>query len=165
MRTRSIFALMVVAVLTACGPQRSPVAATQITTNWFVTQFGEHHSKDGAWRVVASAADHTLELAREWSPDRVAALNRDNILAFSVHGATNAYRTDGWRAQAGWFVFVEHDARAWCYDGAEFLWLLQIAPNGSSGSYGPRCFPSPVPQQVLARLTDATRNAVVKENP
>lgn len=165
MRTPVVLTLMLAGVLTACGPQRSRVAAMPVTTNWFVTQFGNHHSKDGIWRVSVSATDHKLELGRGLSPERVAALNRDNILPFSVNRGTNTYRTDGWRAQVGWFVFIEHEARAWCYNGADFLWLVQVARDGSAGSYGPRSFPSPVPEQVLARLTGTARNAMVKESP
>ena len=166
MYTRCLLPLLLAAILTACGPQRSRTAGRPITTNWFVTQFGEHHSKDGAWRVSVSATDHALELGRGRYVDRLATTNTDGmVLAVWTGALTNTYSTDGWRAQAGWFVFIEHDSRAWCYDGAEFLWLLQIEPNGSSGSYGPRCFPCAVPEQVLARLTEAARNAIGKESP
>lgn len=165
MNTPCVLALgLILAVLLTACPQRSRVAVAPTTTNWVVTQFGDHHSKDGIWLVSVSAADYSLKLSREPSPERVAALNRDNILAFSTDGVTNTFWFDDWRARPGWFVLVEHDMRAWCYDGADFLWLLQVSPNGSSGSYGPRCFPCAVPGQVLARLTDTARNAIIKES-
>src|SRR4030095_4205552 len=100
MKTTCVRVSVLALVLTACGPQRSRVAvAPPTTTNWFVTQFGEHRSKDGIWCVSVSSSDYSLKLSRGLSLERVAALNRDNILAFHTGQVTNSFWTDGWRAR------------------------------------------------------------------
>ena len=164
MKTLSVLALILAVALSACGPQHSRLAGKPITTNWLVTQFGEHHSEDGAWRVSVSATDRTVDLTSGRYLDRVPTTNTDGTVSFCTGTVTNTHRKGGWRAQAGWFVFVENDTRAWCYDGAEFLYLLQKEPNAWA-SYGAPGFPCPVPGQVLARLTDSARNAIGKESP
>jgi len=141
--------LVVVLVLVGCSPPRSEQASAP-TTNWFVSQFGDHRSPDGVWHVSVPAENQTFRLTRGQF------LNGGEIRG----KLTNTYSTDGWKAQSGWFIFVENPSQTWCYDGASFLWLLRMYPDGFSGSYGLRCFPCPVPPQVYARLSDSAQKAI-----
>jgi hypothetical protein len=159
----AVLVFLLALLLVGCAPAGTRPARTAATTNWFVTQFGEQHSQDGVWRVSVPSADQPFELSRGQYLDGVRTTNSVGFVGVWTGALTNTYTTDGWRAQPGWFVFVEDESRAWCYDGANFLWLLRVDPDGSSGSYGPRLFPCPVPQPVYARLTDAARKAIARD--
>ena len=163
MRTFVILIFSLALFVTGCGPSRPRPTSKATTTNWLVTQFGEHRSQDGVWRVSVPSAGCPVELARGGHLDRVPSSLSDGSVATWTGTLTNTYMPGGWKAQPGWFVFVEDASRAWCYDGSNYLWLLRMDSDGSSGSYGPECFPCPVPQQVRARLTDSAQRAITRD--
>lgn len=119
-------------------------APPAVVTNQFITTFGEH-SVGGIWKVRVPLGERTVEVG--------------------AYGAS--MQPDGWRAQDGWFVLVENERRVWAYDGDRDLLLFGAAKNpegrpaGSVGSLqGPTKFNCPVPDAVLARLSDAIRKAI-----
>jgi|SRR6478736_7594946 len=155
MRIYATIIFPIALVLAGCAsPSSRPTNATA-TTNWFITQLGTHRSADGIWQVSVPSADQPVELTR-WQY----LTNVRSGFILSWNGAlTNTYTKSGWRAQPGWFVFVEDASRAWCYDGSNFLWLLQVDSDGSA-SYGPGSFPCPVPQPVYARLSVSVQRTI-----
>jgi hypothetical protein len=165
MRARIILALMLTLGFDACTrthPSSSTITA--ITTNWFITQFGQYRSPDGIWEVSVAAADQPFKLVRGQYLDHVRTVGSDGSTIATWTGAlTNTYATEDWKARLGWFVYVENQSRAWCYDGSNYLWLLRVDSDGSSGSYGPQSFPCPVPRQVYARLSDSAQKAIPKD--
>jgi len=162
MKAYKILALLLTLSFTACTRTHSSSTTTPTTTNWFISQFGQYQSQDGVWQVSVPGAGQPFVLARGEYWDHVRTVAADgSTLATWTGAVTNGYTTDGWKAQPGWFVYIENQSRAWCYDGSNYLWLLQMKSNGS-GAYGPRSFPCPVPPQVIARLSDSARNALYK---
>jgi len=161
-RALALLSLLLMLALGGCTRPPSQTTTTIITTNWLVTQFGEHQSPDGRWRVSVPEANHPFKLGRGEYLDHVKAPMSNGTVATWTGALTNTYSTEGWKAQPGWFIFVEGASRAWCYDGSNYLWLLQVDATGSSGSYGPRSFPCPVPPQVYARLSDSAQKAVIR---
>src|SRR5665213_1490257 len=81
-------------IVTACAPPRSLPTGVAHTTNWMVTEFGEHRSQDGVWKVSVSAADATLRLTRGQFLDHVATTNGDGNVAFWTGALTNTYSTE-----------------------------------------------------------------------
>jgi len=82
------------------------VAATQPFRPMLVTTHGTHASSGGRWRIGVS--ESAVELSR-WN-------------AYSDgHGSGvsgwSSISPQGWKPQAGWFVFVESESRVWAYDG------------------------------------------------
>ena len=114
-----------------------------------ITTRGTNTSPDGSWRVVVSPADDCLDLSRHQS--------------LKEEGWTNSvWTTDSpqrWKAQAGWFVFIENESRVWAYDGDRYLSLLAVTPTSGSW-YGPGRFPCAVPTEVFSRLSEPARRAV-----
>ena len=164
MRARIILALLLMLGFNACTRTHSSSTITAITTNWFVTELGQYRSSDGIWEVSVAAADQPFKLVRGQYLDHVRTVSSDGSTIATWTGAlTNTYATEGWKAQLGWFVYIENQSRAWCYDGSNYLWLLRVDSDGSSGSYGPQSFPCPVPRQVYERLSDTAQKATLKD--
>jgi hypothetical protein len=145
--------------LAGCTPPSAPPTVTATTTNCLVTQFGEHQSPDGIWCVSVPAAERPFELTRG-----MRITNSVGVFLTLKGGVTNTYSKENWRAQQGWFVFIEDTSQAWCYDGSNFLWMLHVDSDGSSSSHGPRSFPCPLPEQVYARLTDSAKKAIAQHD-
>ena len=121
---------------------RTPSALTRPaeTTNLLITTFGEH-STGGSWKVRVPEEERTVEVAWQGS----------------------SQVPSKWRAQAGWFVFVENERRLWAYDGDRDLLLFEFTPSAKGGVYsvsGPTNFGCLVPQMVLRRLSDDARKAI-----
>jgi len=119
------------------------VPAPAVVTNQFITAFGQH--RVGIWTVRVPEEERTVEIGAYGGFDMPSA----------------------WRAQAGWFVYVENEQRVWAYDGDRNLLLFDVlknpdgGPAGSTGNLsGPTKFSCRVPGQVLTRLSDAARNAI-----
>ena len=138
-----ITALIVVAVvLCGCAHNRHRVSeALPDTSGKLMTQFGEFSPIGSPWTVRVSDSDRRLNIARH-----------------TAFGSTGVSPSD-WKAQPGWFAFVENDQRAWAYDGDRNLFLLRFTGDGTV-SYGPSVFPCPVPDVVFSRLSEATRRAI-----
>ena len=115
----------------------------------FITTRGTNTLPGGIWRVGVSAAGDSLDLSHHES--------------FKGEGWTNSvWTTDspqGWKAQAGWFVFIESESRVWAYDGDRYLSLLAVTPT-SGAWYGPRRFPCAVPTEVFSRLSEPAQRAI-----
>jgi len=115
----------------------------------FITTRGTNTSPDGIWRVAVSEAGDSLGVSHHQ--------------LLKGEGWTNSvWTTDspqGWKAQAGWFVFIENESRVWAYDGDRYLSLLAVTPTWGSW-YGPSRFPCPVPTEVLSRLSESARRAI-----
>ncbi len=129
----------------AGGGTLRTVAPLAVVTNQLITTFGEH-SVGGIWEVRVPREDRTVEVG--------------------AYGAST--KPSEWRAQDAWFVFVENDRRVWAYDGDRDLLLFEVTKNpegGPAGSVGtlsgPTKFDCPVPEAVLARLSDAARKAIM----
>ncbi len=149
---------------TACTRTHSSSTITPMTTNWLVTQFGQFRSQDGVWEVSIAGTNQPFKLVRGQYLDHVRTGGSDGSTIATWTGAlTNTYASEGWRAQPGWFVYIENQSQAWCYDGSNYLWLLRVDSQGSSGTYGPQSFPCPVPRQVYSRLSDSVQKALIKD--
>ena len=164
MRACIILALGITFGFNACTRTSSSSPTTAMTTKRFVTQFGQFRSKDGVWEVSVAATNQPFKLMRGQYLDHLRTVSSDGATIATWTGAlTNTYASAGWRAQPGWFVYIENQWQAWCYDGSNYLWLLRIDSQGSSGAYGPKSFPCPVPRQVYSRLSDSAQKAVIKD--
>jgi hypothetical protein len=124
-----------------------------------ITTFGTNW--DGAWKIRVS--EDSIELGDiSFSPD-----------------------SHGWRAQAGWFVFIESDwltlgvegaragvSRAWAYDGDRLLRLHSVTSNGSNsldgalyygvfrGTNFDSNFPCVVPSEVILHLPEQKQKQI-----
>jgi hypothetical protein len=118
-----------------------------------MTTFGEVSRSDSPWTVSVSAADRTFQISYHYVP----------ASDTNSSGAMNVSSAADWRAQSGWFVFIENNERAWAYDGDKNL-FLQTAKNSKLGAtftcYGSHTFPCRVPDAVLTRLTPEARKAI-----
>ena len=120
------------------------LAAPAVVTNQLITTFGQY-LVGGVWKVRVSREDRTVEVGLDVASSK----------------------PSGWRAQDGWFVFVENDRRVWMYDGDRGFLLYEFtrSPTGGAGSWsGPTKFDCPVPEAVLTRLSDTARNAIKRND-
>jgi hypothetical protein len=133
------------------GSLRAQESNTNNLSGRLMTTFGEVSRSDSPWMVRVSDADRKIQISY-------------NFKTFAGSGTVTVSPSD-WRAQPGWFVFVENSERAWAYDGDKSL-LLQVekpAKLGPKGThYGPNTFPCPVPTEVLARLTPEAQKGIKK---
>ncbi len=113
-----------------------------------IATLGTHTSSDGTWRVGVS----------EGSVDLSHSIARSDGKGFTMSGWTTI-SPQGWKSQAGWFVYIESESRVWAYDGDRKL-LLQTETslgNHSSGATYSSRFPCAVPAEVLSRLSEPAR--------
>jgi hypothetical protein len=115
-----------------------------------MTTFGEFSPAGSPWTVRVSDKDRKLQISYHYQAD-------------ASSSGTSTVSSSDWRAQPGWFVFVENNERAWAYDGDRNLFLQvsivsKLGPKGTS--YGPSHFPCPVPSEVLTRLTPEARKGI-----
>jgi len=161
------FVALVLVMWLFVGPRHSPgraIAVASETTNLIIDKFGDFPSPDGIWHVSISEVDGTCKIGRRQSVKGQPIPGTSGLLGLTVEGLKTISK-DNWRARRGWFVFVENQSRIWCYDGADFLWLIQIDADGSSGSYGPHLFPCPIPPPVDLRLSDSVRKSIGHAEP
>ena len=117
-------------------------------SNTLITTFGQQ-TVGGTWTVRISEEDRTVEVT--------------NTRLFEGGSSITTLNPSGWRAEPGWFVFIENDQRLWAYDGDRNLLLFEFTGTPSSRVSclsGPTNFGCPVPEAVLRRLSDAARKAI-----
>ena len=127
------------------------VAAALPFRPMFVTTPGTHTSSDGSWRIGVS--ESSLDLSRS--------IAHSDGKGFTSSG-WSTISPQGWKAQAGWFVFVESESSVWAYDGDRKL-LLQTetsSGNHSTAATYSRGFPCAVPAEVLARISESARKTI-----
>jgi hypothetical protein len=111
-----------------------------------ITTFGTH--PDGSWKIRVS---------------------EDSI---DFGGASFTPDSHGWRAQAGWFVFIESESRVWAYDGDRQLHLDTETSYGNN-SHGTAIycgvfratnfdsnFPCAVPSEVISHLPEQKQKQI-----
>lgn len=114
-------------------------------------------SADGILRVMVSAAGDSVEVSYIQSPKATGApITLTSTL--SVPGQTA--QSPGWKAHAGWFVFLENESRVWVYDGDRYLCLMVESAGGASFYPTPRGFPCAVPAEVFSRLSGPAQKDV-----
>jgi len=109
--------------------RRSDVAVTPDTTGRVMTTFGQFSPTGSSWTVRVSDSDGKIHISRP-----------------TQFGSTGISPSK-WKAELGWFAFVENEERVWAYDGHGYLYLLTLTPNGMA-SYG----------RVLFRALSQTRS-------
>ena len=118
-----------------------------------ITAFGTHPSPDGSWKIGVS--EDSIDFARPASG-----------------GTSFTPDSHGWRAQAGWFVFIESKSRVWAYDGDRQLYLDTETSYGNN-SYGGAIyygvfratnfdsnFPCAVPSEVISHLPEQKQKQI-----
>ena len=107
-----------------------------------ISVFGTHPSPDGSWKIGVS--EDAIDFAHPASGG----------LSFTTD-------SHGWRAKAGWFVFIESLSRVWAYDGDSRLYLDTETSNTGSMYYGvfratnfDSNFPCAVPAEVISHLPE-----------
>jgi len=132
-------------------PTAAPtMAAPPLFRPMLITTFGTNTSSDGAWRI--GVLESSLEFSRSLAA-------RGDGWTSSGWSTTSP---QAWRAQPGWFVFIESESRVWAYDGDRDL-LLQAhtsSGNNSSGATYSSSFPCAVPAEVLTRISEPARKAI-----
>jgi hypothetical protein len=147
------------AVLVGChSPSRvhtqtagSTVAARPSFRPMLITTLGTNISSDGTWRI--GVLETSLDLTHLTA--------QTDGMGFRSSGSSTV-SPQGWRAQAGWFVFIESESRVWAYDGDRKL-LLQtetVSGNSSTGATYSTRYPCPVPNEVFARLLEPAQRAI-----
>jgi hypothetical protein len=168
MRHAMLIMLLAATVLAGCtspsavSTQKAApvVAARSVFQPRLITTLGTYPTPDRSWRI--GVTEDAIDFARP----------RD------AGGVSITPQTNGWRAQAGWFVFLENESRAWAYDGGRRLYLQVFTPSGGGTYYGIFTEPSPdgnnsggtvsfranfpcaIPAQVMAHLPERKERAI-----
>ena len=122
-----------------------------------ITTFGTNASSDGTWRIGTS--ETALNLSRLGG---FGAVDGPPVSSWS-----STISPGEWKAQAGWFVFIESQSNVWAYDGDSRLVLNVETMNGNSGSSGAiyeNGYPCAVPDEVLSRLSERAKKKVTTIN-
>jgi hypothetical protein len=113
-----------------------------------ITVFGTHPSPDGSWRI--GVAEDSIDFARAAS----------GAVSFPPD-------SHGWRAKAGWFVFIESKSKVWAYDGNHQLYLDAETSSGGVMYHGTfratnfdSNFPCVVPPEVISHLPEQKQKQV-----
>jgi hypothetical protein len=160
-----LFLFIAATVLMGChspatvSTQASPpaMAAPPPFRAMLITVFGTHPTPDGSWKIDVSG-------------DSIA-------FGHPSAGTTTSFTADsqGWRAKAGWFVFVESESRVWAYDGGRQIYLdTEISKGGNNYSgaiyYGifraasfDSNFPCAVPAEVISHLPEQNQKEILKQ--
>lgn len=144
--------LLVAATLLAGCHSPSPVhpqaAAPPPFQPMLITVFGTHPTPDGSWKI--GVLEDSIDFARPGSG-----------------GMSFTPDSRGWKAQTGWFVFVESESRVWAYDGDRRLYLDTEASGRGAIYYGifratnfDSNFPCAVPTQVVSHLPEQKQKEV-----
>lgn len=103
-----------------------------------MTEFGEFKSEQSLWSIRVSAQDRTLHITRQPGSS----------------GIGMSMSQSKWRAQNGWFAFIEDENHAWAYDGGEKLMLAEVTPEKST-LYETETIPRSVPDEISSRISEA----------
>src|SRR5436190_6630952 len=95
------------------------VAAPPSFRPMLMTTLGTNTSSDGTWRIGVS----------EGSVDLSHSTGHDDGKGFTTSGWSTVSPQE-WKAQTGWFVFVESGSRVWVYDGDRKLLLDTKTSSG-----------------------------------
>jgi hypothetical protein len=121
-------------------------------------------SPDGSWRIGVS--EDSIDFTRT-----------------GVGGMAFTPESRGWRARAGWFVFIENKSRAWAYDGGSQIYLQVFTAAGENNNFGGALyvgtffdesssgnnphkaffesnFPCPVPVEVASHLPERKQKEI-----
>ena len=115
----------------------------QVDPPLLMTEFGEFKSEQSPWSIRVSAQDRTLHISRQ--PD--------------AGGIGIRVSPEKWRAQNGWFAFIEDQTHAWAYDGDGKLELMEVTPEKST-VYETETINRRVPEAIISRITQATREKI-----
>ncbi len=134
-----------------------------------ITTFGTNTSSDGSSRIEVSEGSINF-------------VNIDHLMPGFTE--SSAISPQGWRAQSGWFAFIESTSNMWAYDGDKTVYLSVFSPhapgrsgsagtfydgsffespdgNNYSGATGFRCnFPCAVPTEVISHLPEGKQKAI-----
>jgi|ERR1700722_1739612 len=127
-------------------------ASTAVTPPPFrpmlISVFGTYPSPDGSWKIGVS--EDAIHFARPASAE----------VSFTPD-------SHGWRAKAGWFIFIESESRVWAYDGDRQLYLDAETSNTGSIYYGvfratnfDSNFPCAVPAEVISHLSEQKQEEI-----
>ncbi|HZQ47623.1 MAG TPA: hypothetical protein VFC07_11455, partial [Verrucomicrobiae bacterium] len=112
-----------------------------------------HPTPDGSWKIGVS--EDAIHFARPASGET----------SFTPE-------SHGWRAKAGWFVFIESESRVWAYDGDRQLYLDTETSNGKNSYEGAiyygifratnfdSNFPCAVPAEVISHLPEPKQKQI-----
>src|SRR5439155_8873312 len=129
----------------------STVAARLPFRPMLISVPGARTTPDGIWRIEVSEASLAISHSNESSDGK--ALKRSGWITVSP---------DRWKAQPGWFVFIENESRVWSYDGDRRLMLQTETSSGNNSqgaTYSSR-FPCPVPPEVYARIPEPAKTTI-----
>lgn len=133
----------IIAVACGCAETSQDVtSSSNAPSERLITKFGQFSPTGSPWVVKASADDRKLMITRRYAFGHTDV--SQNVL----------------KAEDGWFAFIENDERVWVYYGGEDLYLLVALGTEGTAFYGTRHFPCPVPDEVLARISPAVRQAI-----
>ncbi len=161
---RNIIPILIVAstVLAGChSPSKVPTqtaaptaVAPQPFRPMFVTTRGTNSTPGGPWSIAVSPDGGSLHMI--YTQELVGDHERD-VITLTTSPA-------GWKAQPGWFVYIQSETNVWAYDGDRSLILHTQTPgrHGVGGCYGPRRFPCAVPPEVFSRLSEPAQKAIEK---
>jgi len=136
------------ALITAVRPVFHPM---------LITAFGTNTSSDGTWRIGVS--EMSLDLSRLGG--------FGEAVSSPVSSWSSTISPGGWKARAGWFVFIESKSNVWAYDGDDRLVLNVETMNGNSGPGGAiyeNGYPCAVPDEVLSRLSEPAKKRIRPSN-
>jgi hypothetical protein len=161
MRLLMLFLLSVFLSVPGCS-QRTTLAGRKLSGGQMITDLGEHRVVGGVLTVIVSEPGGKLEVVRGKHFDDLTATNPATAqITYSRNASlTNTISLAGWKAQPGWFVFVQNESRIWAYDGDQYLCLFAYLDEAGVATYGPHKFPYPVPKPVMQRLPDSVKNRI-----
>lgn len=108
-----------------------------------MTEFGEFKSEQSLWSIRVSAQDRTLHISRQPGSG----------------GVGTSISPEKWRAQNGWFAFIEDETHAWAYDGDKKLMLVEVTPEKNT-LYETETIPRRVPETIISRISQSTRDRI-----
>jgi hypothetical protein len=113
-----------------------------------ITVFSTYPTPDGSWKI--EVAEDSISFARPASGG----------MGFTPD-------SHGWKARAGWFVFIESESRVWAYDGDRRLYLNTRSSNGGAFYFGifratkfDSNYPCAVPAEVISHLPEPKQEQV-----
>jgi len=130
------------------SPVHTQAAAPPPFQPMFITTFCTQTSPDGTWKIGVS--EDAIDFAHPASG-----------------GVSFTPDSHGWRAKAGWFVFIESESKVWAYDGDRQLYLESETSNSGSMYYGvfratsyDSNFPCAVPAEVISHLPEQRQKEI-----
>jgi hypothetical protein len=130
------------------------VAALTPFRPMLITTLGTKTSPDGIWRIGVSESSLDLSRSAAYSDGKGTTMSGWTTTGFGTAGP--------WAAHAGWFVYIESDARVWAYDGDRSLILDAEMPSGPNSGGAIYCdrFPCAVPSEVVSRLSERKQKEI-----